>query len=114
LTTTPTEYARFLIEVIDPAPSDAFRLATGTRDAMIRPQVSVDDSSSWGLGWHVLHQETGDLLSHGGDNPGFKAFMVASVARTSGYVIMTNGESGTDVIGALANGDSPLNQFLAS
>jgi hypothetical protein len=59
-----------------------------------------------------LHQETGDLLSHGGDNPGFKAFMVASVARKSGYVIMTNGDNGTAVIGELANGDSPLNVFI--
>jgi CubicO group peptidase (beta-lactamase class C family) len=114
LTTTPTEYARFLIEVIDPPPADAFRLTTASRDAMIRPEIRLDDSSSWALGWQVLHQQSGDLLSHGGDNPGFKAFMVVSVARKSGYVIMTNGDNGTEVIGALANGDSPLNVFITS
>jgi hypothetical protein len=34
------------------------------------------------------------------------------VARKSGYVIMTNGDNGTAVIGELANGDSPLNVFI--
>lgn len=114
LTTTPTEYAKFLIEVIDPAPADAFRLPTASRDAMIQPQVRLDEFASWALGWQVLHHKTGDLLSHGGDNPGFKAFMVASVAQRSGYVIMTNGDNGTEVIGELANGDSPLNVFITS
>ncbi len=114
LTTTPTEYARFLIEVVDPALADPFRLNTASRDAMIQPQVRLDDSSSWALGWQVLHQETGDLLSHGGDNPGFKAFMVASMAQRSGYVIMTNSDNGMEVIGELVNGDSPLNVFITN
>jgi len=113
LATTPRDYARFMLEVIDPAPPDTFRLTMASRDLMIRPQVKVDDSSSWALGWQVLHQKTGDLLSHGGDNPGFKAFMIASAARRSGYVIMTNGNNGMKAIGELANGDSTLNVFIA-
>ena len=113
LSTTATEYARFLIEVLDPKPADAYRLTLASRDEMLRPQVKLNDSSSWALGWQVLHQKTGDLISHGGDNPGYKAFMLASVARKSGYVIMTNGDNGTEVIGKLANGDTPLNKFVS-
>ncbi|HEY6509211.1 MAG TPA: serine hydrolase domain-containing protein [Vicinamibacterales bacterium] len=112
LSTTPTEYARFLIEVLDPKPGDAFRLINVTRDEMIRPQVMVSDSASWALGWQVLHRANGDLLSHGGDNPGFKAFMVASAARKSGYIMMTNGDNGSEVMGKLASGDTPLNAFV--
>ena len=112
LSTTATEYARFLIEVLDPKPSDAFRLTRAGRDEMIRPQVKVDDTSSWSLGWRILHQEKGNLLSHGGDNPGFKAFVLASVERKSGYVILTNGDNGGEVIGKLTNGDTPLNAFV--
>ena len=112
LSTTATEYAKFLIEVLDPKPSDAFRLTRSTRDEMIRPQVRVDASSSWALGWQIQHHPKGDLLAHGGDNPGFKASVVASVARRSGYVILTNGDSGGEVIGALTNGDTPLNAFV--
>jgi CubicO group peptidase (beta-lactamase class C family) len=112
LSTTATEYARFLIEVLDPKPSDAFRLTETSRSEMLRSQVKVDDASSWALGWQILHQKQGDLLSHGGDNPGFKAFVLASAARKSGYVILTNGDNGTEVIGKLANGDTPLNLFV--
>ena len=112
LSTTPTEYARFLIEVIDPKPSDAFRLTLASRDEMIRPQVKVDDSSSWALGWRILHWKSGNVITHGGENPGFQAFVLASVDRTSGYVIMTNGDNGAEVIGKLVNGDTPLNAVV--
>jgi hypothetical protein len=62
--------ARFLIEVLDPKPSDAFRLSQTSRGEMLRPHVKVDESSSWALSWQVLHHKKGNLLSHGGDNPG--------------------------------------------
>ena len=112
LSTTATEYARFLIEVLDPKPSDAFRLTRAGRDEMIRPQVKVDDTSSWSLGWRIMHHNKGNLLSHGGDNPGFKAFVLASVERRAGYVILTNGDNGGEVIGKLTNGDTSLNAFV--
>jgi hypothetical protein len=79
---------------------------------MIRPQVKVDDASSWALGWQVQHQPKGDVLSHSGDNPGFKAFALASVTRKSGYVILTNGDNGIEAIGTLINGETPLNLFV--
>ena len=112
LSTTATEYAKFLIEVLDPRPSDTFRLTQASRAEMLRPQVKVNDASSWALGWQILHQKKGNLLSHGGDNPGFKAFVLASAERKSGYVILTNGDNGSEVIGKLANGDTPLNVFV--
>ena len=112
LSTTATEYARFLIEVLDPKPSDAFRLTRASRDEMIRPQVKVDDTSSWSLGWRIVHHNKGNLLSHGGDNPGFKAFVLASVERRAGYVILTNGDNGGEVIAKLTNGDTSLNAFV--
>ena len=68
LSTSAVEYARFLSEVLDPKPSDDFRLSAASHAEMLRPQVKVDDTSSWALGWQVLHRENGDLLSHGGDN----------------------------------------------
>jgi hypothetical protein len=79
---------------------------------MIRPQVKVNDASSWALGWQILHQKQGNLLSHGGDNPGFKAFALASAERKAGYVILTNGDNGTEIIGKLAEGETPLNHFV--
>lgn len=113
LSTTATEYARFLKEVLAPKPSDAYRLSTASRVEMLRPQVKIDEEQSWALGWQVLRRKTGILLSHGGDNPGFKAFVLASPERRTGYVVLTNGDNGTEAIGKLATGDTPLNLFVS-
>jgi len=94
LHTTPTDYARFLIEVINPKPSDAFRLNAESLKAMVRPHVKVDDSHSWALGWQIYHGPRGNQILHGGNQKGFHAFAVASVERQSGMVIMTNGDNG--------------------
>ena len=102
LLTTATDYARFLIEVIDPKVSDAFRLSKASRTEMLRPQVKVADgdgySISWALGWRIAHTKNGDLISHGGDTAGFHSFAEASVEGKSGFVILTNGESGVALI----------------
>jgi CubicO group peptidase (beta-lactamase class C family) len=112
LHTTASEYAKFLLEVLDPKPPDAYRLNRATRDEMIRPQVKVDASSSWALGWQVFHSKSGDVLSHGGDNPGFKAFVVASAARKSGWVIFMNGDNAGPIIQALVDEKCPLAEVI--
>jgi hypothetical protein len=59
---------------------------------MLRPQVKRTDDGSWALGWEVTHTPAGNIIRHGGGNPGFACFVAASVERRSGYVIMTNSE----------------------
>ena len=73
LLTTPTDYAKFPIEVIhpkssdpkpsdpkpsDPKSSDPFRLSKASLKEMLRPQIKVSDgevySILWALGWQVL------------------------------------------------------------
>jgi len=113
LHTTATEYARFMIEVLDPKPPDAYRLGRQMRDEMIRPHVKVDSTSSWALGWQVVQGPVGDVISHGGDNPGFKAFVVASVAHNAGWVILMNGDNAGPIIQALVDEKCPLNEVFA-
>jgi len=110
LHTTPTDYAKFIIEVIDPKKSDAFRLNKDSLEEMLRPQVKVNDSTSWALGWQIQHTKKGNFILHGGDNKGFHAFAVASVEGKSGYVIMTNGDNGVEVLKKLME---MINRFLA-
>jgi len=89
LRTTPTDYARFVIEVISPKPPDAHRLRSDTLKEMLRPQIALPTPflglfrSSWALGWQILHTDTdrGDLICHGGDNAGFHSMHVGSVSR---------------------------------
>lgn len=105
LRTTPTDYAKFLAEVIDPKKSDGFRLNKESREEMLRPQVKVNDSTSWALGWQIQHTEKGNLIMHGGDNKGFHSVVLASIERKCGLVIMTNGENGNQVIWKLILGE---------
>jgi len=113
LHTTATEYANFLIEVLEAKPPDAYRLGRQMRDEMIRPHVKVDATSSWALGWQVFHGKTGDVISHGGDNPGFKAFVVASVPRRAAWAIFMNGDNAGPIIQSLADEKCPLNAIFA-
>jgi CubicO group peptidase (beta-lactamase class C family) len=111
LYTTPTDYARFLTAVINPRPSNAFRLKKAGLEEMLRPQVKINDSISQALGWQVRHAEKGDLVMHGGGNPGFSCFIVGSVANKSGLVAMTNADNGYRAIDNLLRGDI-IHQFL--
>lgn len=121
LLTTATDYAKFLIEVIEPKAPDAFRLNTASVKEMLRPQVKVMEgdgySISWALGWRIAQTPNGTFVSHGGDNTGFHSTAEISVERKSGYVILTNGEGGVDLIKKLAPEVSRLvssPQFLRS
>ena len=98
LLTTPTDFPRFVVAIIDPGPRDTFRLDENSVTEMLRPHVGLEGgvySGSWALGWQIFHNRDRDFLYHGGDNEGFHCFAVASVAGKSGIVVMTNGESGT-------------------
>jgi CubicO group peptidase (beta-lactamase class C family) len=101
LLTTPSDFAKLLIEIIAPKPPDKFRLGADSRQEMLRPQVKVPSgeiASSWALGWRVLHTDDGDFIAHGGDGRGFHSMSVASVGRRTGFVVMTNGENGWQII----------------
>jgi CubicO group peptidase (beta-lactamase class C family) len=116
LLTTPTDYAKFLLQVVNPKSSARFRLQTNTIDEMVRPVIKGGDSplSSRALGWEVVRTGTDDILVHGGDNAGFHAFAAASRKRKTGYIVMTNGDGGTNLIKKLIIGDTALNQLLMS
>ena len=109
LSATPSDYARFLIEVIAPKPADDFHLSVTTRDEMIRPVVeapgAVPGPSSWALGWQVLKGD-GPVIGHGGNQPGFNDYAAASVRHQSGYVIMTNSDNGYPVLEKLFASDA--------
>jgi len=99
LHTTPSDYVKFLLQILAPKPADAFRLNAASLKEMFRPQVKVNATTSWALGWQVRHTPQGDFIEHGGNNTGFHSYVSASVERQSGYVIMTNGDLGWQLMG---------------
>jgi CubicO group peptidase (beta-lactamase class C family) len=112
LHTTPTDYARFLIEVIAPRPADEYRLNANSLAEMLRAQIKVKGSLSWGLGWAIEDTQAGKIIAHSGDNPGYKAMAAASPQRQAGFIIMTNGDRGYDEIIAKVVMSEPMQRFL--
>ena len=80
LHTTAPDYARFVAHVL--------RAETG--QAMLTPQVTIDDSLAWGLGWGLA----GHLFWHWGEMDHFLCAAVASAADGTGLVCLTNGDDG--------------------
>lgn len=100
LLTTAADYAKFLIEVMQPKPSDEYRLNEASRREMLKPQIAapLPFKASWGLGWQIWHLDKGDVVAHGGDFDGWHSQSAFSPERKAGFVILTNGENGSDMI----------------
>lgn len=109
LLSTPGEFASFVCAVIAPPAPDAFHLGPERSKEMLRPHVRIEGGmypASWALGWQIFHNDKRDFIYHGGDNAGFHCSAVASVAGKSGYVAMTNGENGADVLRSILTSDA--------
>ena len=100
LMTTATDYAKFLIEVMQPKPADRYRLNEASRREMLRPQIEVPFpfKASWALGWQIWHLEKGDVVAHGGDSDGWHSESAFSPDHKTGFVILTNGDNGASMI----------------
>jgi CubicO group peptidase (beta-lactamase class C family) len=101
LMTTATDYARFLIEVMQPGPADDYRLNAASWSEMLKPQIEAGTApirASWALGWQIWHLDQGTVVAHGGDFHGWHSQSAFSPERKTGFVILTNGEGGTALI----------------
>jgi CubicO group peptidase (beta-lactamase class C family) len=104
LHTTASDYARFMIAVMNGA-----GLKPATARAMVERQTKVDQSCSncigrpvtqpsesifWGLGVGLQHTAAGDSFWHWGDNGVFRCLMVGYPSQKKGIVIFTNSAHG--------------------
>jgi CubicO group peptidase (beta-lactamase class C family) len=113
LLTTPTDYAKFMLEILAPKGPDEFRLKPSTVALMVRPQVETHDryNTAWGLGLAIYRTKNGEIVGHGGDNDGFHCTSLMSLPHNSGIVIMTNSDGGARLLYRLVMGDL-LTPFL--
>jgi hypothetical protein len=84
---------------------------------MLKPQIPVQDTLSWGLGWGLCHDGPRDAVWHWGDNGGYKNLAVGFKENGAGAIIMTNGENGLnaclDIINTLFyEQESSLKRFF--
>jgi CubicO group peptidase (beta-lactamase class C family) len=93
LYTTAADYAVFISESLMRACRPPYPDERLIRE-MLKPQIPVLDTISWGLGWGLCHDGPHDAVWHWGDNGGYKNLAVGFKETGAGAVILTNGENG--------------------
>jgi CubicO group peptidase (beta-lactamase class C family) len=98
LWTTPSDLARFAIEVQ--------RAVRGPKGAVLtqaaaREMIAPTGAGGFAVGLGIAPRGEGWYFSHGGSNWGFRCNLVAHVRKGYGVVIMTNGDAGGAVAAEL-------------
>jgi CubicO group peptidase (beta-lactamase class C family) len=95
LWTTPSDLARWAIEIQNDAAGRSHRLLS---QAMAR-QMLTHQIGPWGLGFQLTDQNGTRRFGHGGDDQGFQNDLEAfTTGSGQGVAIMTNGDAGIDLI----------------
>jgi len=95
LYTSAADYARFVVVLLNDAP-----LLGQSIEAPVSADASLE--LSWGLGWGI--ERTGEdlFIWHWGSNPGYRAFVVASVRTGNGFVMFTDSDEGLALAGPIS------------
>nr|WP_295874848.1 serine hydrolase domain-containing protein [uncultured Chitinophaga sp.] len=86
------DYAVFLVSMFDRSRLSAIQMKN-----ILSPIVLLDTAEPdiWrGTGFEVLYAAGDTIISHSGNNAGFKAFVAYSVKSKNGIVLFTNGDAG--------------------
>jgi CubicO group peptidase (beta-lactamase class C family) len=87
LHTSAADYGKFLAAVLN---DDAVR-ARITASAF---PADRDQGIDWGLGWGIEKHPDDRIIWQWGNNPGYRGFVIASVQRRDGFVMLTNSDNG--------------------
>jgi CubicO group peptidase (beta-lactamase class C family) len=99
LWTTPSDLARFAIEVQKSAIGESNRVLSRTTVQEMLSPVGVGD---FAVGFTIEKRGQGWYFSHGGSNWGFQCTLVAHKIHGYGLAIMTNGDRGGMVMAELS------------
>jgi CubicO group peptidase (beta-lactamase class C family) len=101
LTTTPTDLARFTVELMLSYEGKSARIISRETTMMMFQKVCTIDQSqmplpfSQGLGVFVMDEGRDLLFTHpGSNNPGLQCWLIGWPERGTGAVIMANGARG--------------------
>ncbi len=115
LTTVP-DYCRFLERLVARPPASPLELAPATFEAMVTPQIELNEALFWGLGWGIQRDEYGQVLWHWGANNSFRNFVIADCTGGRAVVAFTNSQSGPKVyervIAGITGRDHPAFLYL--
>jgi len=94
LWTTPTDLARFLIEIRKGLKGQSNVVSANTAHLM-----TTDVQGGYGLGLSLQGSGPAASFGHGGANEGFRCQMTAFIEKGQGAVIMTNSDRGGILVG---------------
>lgn len=92
LQTTPVDYARFVIAIMDHK-----LIKKKNWDEMFKPQIGVNEKwpqVSWGLGWGLETTEEGESFWHWGDGGESKSYITAFLPRKDAVIFFANSANG--------------------
>lgn len=104
LYTTASDYARFMIEIMQPTKRGEHHLSDSYVTEMLKPQIEVAPDIAWGLGWGIEQTASGNAYWHWGDWGVFRNFAIAFREQRLGVVVLTNSFYGPEVYGQLIPG----------
>ncbi len=94
LWTTPTDLARFAIEIQKSKAGKSNRILSKKMiDELLTPQ-----SGDYGLGLGLEGKGAAQRFMHGGSNEGFRCFMMAYTELGKGIAVMTNSDNGDWIV----------------
>jgi CubicO group peptidase (beta-lactamase class C family) len=98
INTTAKDYAKLIISIFDGHHLSNDRIRDILEPAIKLKSLDTATYVTYGAGFEVQYSPEDTIVSHAGNNVGYKAYVYYSVVRKNGIVIFTNSDRGRTLI----------------